>query len=169
MIKRLFIALTLTLGLLGAGAAAAFTGGHVGDTAPDFSLKDLDGKTVTLAQLRQSGYVLVIFWATDCPYCHHMLPDFKRVYHEYNGKGLTVAAIDIGLEGENGVQAYALQYDLPYLVLNQDDKKDDLRLDYDLVGTPTILLVAPDGKVTFRGHHLPDLHALLGGRQQAAN
>lgn len=167
--RGLFTALILTLGLLTATAASAGSGGHVGDTAPDFTLHDLDGRTVSLAGLRKSGYVLVIFWSTQCPICHHMLPEFKRTYRDYDGKGLTVAAVDIGLEDENGVQAYALQYDLPYLVLNQDSKKQDLQLDYDLIGTPTIVLVGPDGKVAYRGHRLPDLRAWLGPRHQAAN
>jgi peroxiredoxin len=161
-----FTALLLA-GLLTASAANAATGPEVGQTAPDFTLNNLDGKPVSLRQLRAKGYVLVVFWATDCPYCHAMIPDFKRVHRHYDGKGLTLAAVDIGWEDENSVQAYAMENDLDYLVLNRGESKKRLIRDYRLIGTPTIELIAPDGKVLFRGQRVPDLSLWLDPKTEA--
>jgi peroxiredoxin len=143
--------------LLFAGNSWADVGPEVGQTAPDFELKSLSGDTVTLSGLRQQGYVMLVFWSTQCPVCHRMLPDFKQVHEKYDGKGFTLAAIDVGFEDQTSVEAYALQYDLNYLVLNEDDKKVELAKAYRLVGTPTIQLISPKGEVLYRGHRLPDL------------
>lgn len=154
----------MLIALSGAPAARAAIGPEVGQTAPDFTLKNLDGKPVSLSQLRAKGYVLLVFWATGCSYCHAMIPDFKQVHREYDGNGLTLAAVDIGWEGEPSVQAYAMQYGLDYLVLNQNDRKKQLIHDYRLIGTPTVELISPNGKVLFRGQRVPDLSLWLDPR-----
>ena len=55
-----------------------------GDTAPDFSLADLDGNSVRLSDLKGQP-LLVHFWATWCPQCIHELPlldNFSRRHPE---------------------------------------------------------------------------------------
>src|SRR6185503_137557 len=60
------IALT-TLLLLALAAGAALAGGAVGETAPAFQLKDLDGKTHSLADYK--GKVVVLEWLNpNCPF-----------------------------------------------------------------------------------------------------
>jgi peroxiredoxin len=48
----------------------------VGERAPDFSLPDLTGKTVSLADFRGSK-TLVLFWNSGCGFCQQMLDDLK--------------------------------------------------------------------------------------------
>jgi peroxiredoxin len=137
-------------------------GPKVGQQAPSFELKDLDGNPVSLQQLTENGHVMLIFWSTRCHFCHAMIPDFKEINHKYKSKGLAVAAINIGYEVQEDVEAYALEFELDYMVLNDDDKKEDLAEAYQLVGTPTIEIISPKGVVLYRGHFLPkDLDALL--------
>jgi peroxiredoxin len=141
-------------------------GPEVGQQAPAFQLTDLDGKSVSLTDLTQKGYTMLIFWSTRCHFCHAMIPEFKRIYTEYQKKGLSVAAINIGYETQPDVEAYALEFDLTYPVLNDDEKKEYLSEAYALVGTPTITVVSPAGTVVYRGHFLPkDLDGLLQERK----
>ena len=59
---------------------------------PDVSLRDLNGKTVTLKSL--SGKVTIVdFWATWCIPCLKEMPHFEALYHEYKENGFRMVSI----------------------------------------------------------------------------
>ncbi len=139
---------------------SAKQGYHVGDTAPGFTLTSLDNKSYSLKQLRQQGHVLLVFWAADCVYCYAHIKLFKKAQQQY-GKKLIIAAINIGGEYRPEIEEYVKDNDIHYLVLVDRLKNLDVGEMYHVIGTPTIVLVSPQGKVLYYGHRMPKLEKWL--------
>ena len=62
-----------------------------GAPAPDFSLKSLDGQTISLSQLKGHP-VLINFWASWCPPCRLEMPDLVRDYEAHKAEGFVLLA-----------------------------------------------------------------------------
>ena len=137
--------------------AIAKVGYHVGDTAPGFTLKTLAGEKVSLDTLRQQGHVLLVFWAVECVYCYAHIKDFNALHDQYHNKGLTIAAINIAGEYDVEVAEYVKDNKLKYLVLSDRLNNLDVGEAYHVVGTPTMVVVSPEGKVVYYGYKIPDI------------
>lgn len=90
----------------------------VGNTIPDFSLKSLDGKTVSKDSLK--GEVVVLnFWASWCAPCMGEIPELKQVAANSKAKIVGIALDENGVET---VKPFVENYQLNYTVLlgNQD-------------------------------------------------
>ena len=161
---RVFVVFLLLTVLTGTQADDSI-GVKPGQTAPEFELRDLRGKNRTLTQLRKSGQVLLLFWSAHCHYCYAMIPQFKDIHETYAKNGLKLVAINVGYENRGEVKDFASDNDLPYLILNDDDKKEDIIEKYQVQGTPTLVLIAQDGRVRYNGHRVPDLTKYLAAAQ----
>lgn len=68
---------------------------QVGALAPDFTLTDMHGKTVSLSQLR-GKVVMVNFWATWCPPCRAEVPSIEQLYlHMKKRKNFVLVAVNV--------------------------------------------------------------------------
>lgn len=111
--------------------------------APDFSLKDLQGKTFRLS--KHSGKpVLLFFGTTWCPACRAEIPAYKEIYATYSPKGLEVVYINIG-ESVKRVARFAKTNSLPYTVLLDED--ENVANNYRIIGVPTLILIDKDRNV----------------------
>jgi peroxiredoxin len=66
----------------------------LGTTAPDFSLPDIEGKTVSVADFKDAPALLVIFMCNHCPFVKHVLSGMVELIKEYQGKGAAVVGIN---------------------------------------------------------------------------
>lgn len=64
----------------------------VGSKAPDFTLKDVSGKEVSLSSFKGKP-VLLNFWATWCPYCRRERPHLNALHKDYKDKGLIILSV----------------------------------------------------------------------------
>ena len=66
---------------------------NIGDAAPDFTLKDLDGNEISLSAYKGSP-VILRFFLTDCKFCRADTPVFNEFYNRYKSQGLTILYLD---------------------------------------------------------------------------
>lgn len=117
----------------------------VGQPAPDFDLKTLDGGRVRLAE--QRGHpVLVNFWASWCKPCSDEMPEIIRAYQKLRAVGLEVLAINLtDQERKRDIQRFADEFQLPFPVALDAQGKVSRR--YGLIGVPMTVFVDSDGIV----------------------
>jgi peroxiredoxin len=112
------IIFSLTVVIIFASAASNVTAAEVGTTAPPFTLKDLDGKEVSLSDFKDR-VVIIDFWATWCHVCEDTSPVLEKIYRKYKEQGLVVLGISLD-EGEKGiadVKDFMYNFDLTYTLL----------------------------------------------------
>lgn len=117
-------------------------------TAPDFSLKDLNGKKFRLSAERGKP-VLIFFGTTWCPGCRAEIPVYKKIYETYTPRGLNVIYVNI-MESAKKVSRFAKTNELPYRTLLDED--GSVANTYNVVGVPMILLVDKKGFIVKVGH-----------------
>ena len=113
------------------------------DRASDFTLKDLDGRSVRLSDYKGRTIVLY-FMATWCPECRGAIPQLKDIYSSYNARGLVLLAINV-MESKDKVAAFSRKYNLPYPVLLDEDGK--VYRSYGVGGVPVKALVDRNGRI----------------------
>jgi peroxiredoxin len=66
----------------------------VGQVVPDFTLTDMEGRSVTLSQYR-GKVVFLNFWATWCPPCREEMPAMERLHGVFEGQDFVMLAINV--------------------------------------------------------------------------
>ena len=114
----------------------------VGAQAPSFTLEGLYGETLTLDSLRSSGKpVMLLFTDPGCGPCNAMLPEIGRWQEEHQEK-LSIALISRGTPDEN--KAKMSEHGLTKVLLQKDWEVSEA---YEVRGTPSALVVRPDGTI----------------------
>ena len=135
---RLLLRLEAVEGKLNiAPVAPPVLGLPVGTTAPDFFLKGLDGKTVTLGMLRESGKpVLLVFSGVDCGACDALLPQLA-IWKTEHAERLRIVPISTG-DAEVNRAKYA-KHGIRDVLLESDREVSEAYL---VTGTPSAVLIA---------------------------
>lgn len=127
-----------------AGSPAAEEGR---ERAPDFTLTDLQGGTVELAELRGKT-VIIDFWATWCPPCEFQVPELNAFYDAHReDPSVAVIGISVDTDGPEVVSAWVEEKDVRYRIVLGDE---DLARRYGALGFPTLVIISPDGTVDSR-------------------
>lgn len=116
---------------------------QVGDTAPDFALVDMNGKTHQLTEYKGQG-VFLNFWGTWCKPCEREFPIIDKYYQEYQDEGIQVLAVNIA-ESDFAVNNFVERKGLTFPVLI--DKSKSVMSAYNINPLPTTVLINPEGKI----------------------
>jgi cytochrome c biogenesis protein CcmG/thiol:disulfide interchange protein DsbE len=151
LIKTFFWLLILLCAFVPVACSRGGQGSHagqrpvVGDIAPDFTLKDLKGRNVSLLDYR--GHVVILdFWASWCPPCNKTIPELVFVQNKYGEKGVVVLgiAIDDGRSDASALFAFSKEHRMNYPILIGSDGVEGI---YEIRSIPTLFLVDQKGKI----------------------
>jgi peroxiredoxin len=115
----------------------------IGKKAPDFTLKDLNDKTVSLSSLKGS-VVLINFWATWCPPCRAEMSSLNNLYKEYKNNGLSVIAVSTD-RSISSVKDFLTKKPVELPVLMDSDSKVSRR--FKVFSLPTSFLLDKNGVI----------------------
>jgi peroxiredoxin len=112
--------------------------------APDFTLKDGEGRDVKLSDFR-GKVVLLNFWATWCGPCKIEMPWFVDFQRKYKDQGFSVVAVSLDEEGWDVVRPFAedLKLNFPVL-LGNDETAEQFG---GIQALPTTLIIDQQGRV----------------------
>ena len=128
-----FFALTLLSRKAGSG----------NDVLPSLSFEDLNGKQVSLNDLR-GQVVLVNNFATWCAPCREEMPELQAFYDQHKERGFTVVAIESG-EPADEVARFVKEFGITFPVLLDPQGK---ALDaFNIFALPNSILIDRDGKI----------------------
>jgi peroxiredoxin len=113
--------------------------------APDFRLKDVDGRELALKDLR-GRTVFLDFWATWCEPCRKEMPDIKALQEEFKDKGLVVVCINFS---ESAVTARKYFAEQQYPFRNLLDPAQQATDQYGAHSIPLVVLIDKDGVVRY--------------------
>ncbi|HEY6640386.1 MAG TPA: TlpA disulfide reductase family protein [Nitrospiraceae bacterium] len=166
MMKRAIGAtvLCLIVALVGIGGAAApdilpvaaRNAIKLGEPAPNFQLRDLDGHLVTLTDLR-GKVVLLNFWATWCGPCRVEMPAMEQLYRTFPRKDFEILAVSTDAQGLAVTRPFQQENRLTFPILHDDDYR--VGLTYGARSLPMTFMVDRQGIVR---------HQIFGARDWGA-
>lgn len=130
-----------------------------GTPAPDFSLEDFEGSSVSLSDFK-GNVVVLSFWASWSEPCIETLQIMQNIFEDYNGKGLAAIGINT-LEGEDAdfVKSFLEDHTVTYSILI--DPEDTVIEEYGVVKVPTCLVIDKQGNVRYTSKGKPERDILV--------
>lgn len=140
--------------------------------APDFTLKDADGKPVKLSDYK-GKVVLLNFWATWCGPCKIEIPWFMEFEQQYKDKNFAVLGVSLDEDGWDAVKPYIAEKKINYRVVVGTEQVAQLYGDVDSL--PTTFMIDREGRIAAehvglvsKNDYIHDIDNLLGTATRAS-
>jgi thiol-disulfide isomerase/thioredoxin len=123
---------------------------EAGVGAPDFAVKDTEGKVFNFGEEKGKAPSLLVFWSIFCEPCRIEMPIVQRLHEKYRD---TLTVLAVALDGEplkNSIVGFVRQEGYTFRILVDElDEKELFKVadPYGVAGTPTVYLVDRGGKV----------------------
>lgn len=121
----------------------------VGDKAPLFELKNLEGEKVALSDYKGKG-VILNFWGTWCNPCKEEMPDLNRMNKIYHSKGVEVLTVHVKDSPQQVKQFFSELPEEVELMVALDGSGDVMRA-YNANDLPNTYIIDKNGII--KAHH----------------
>ncbi|WP_162052156.1 TlpA disulfide reductase family protein [Pontibacter pamirensis] len=125
-----------------------------GKPAPGFTVQDMKGNAVSLADYR-GQYVLLDFWGSWCGPCIKLIPETKAAYERYKGKKVQFMGIAYDEEKDRAklsgmIEKHGMAWPQIFQDMSDESKKGVVR-SYRVTSFPSVILINPQGNIVYRG------------------
>jgi peroxiredoxin len=136
----------------------------IGQTAPDFTMNDVEGNPVKLSDVySKNEYTLIDFWASWCGPCRHENPNVVATFAKYSNKGFGVMGVSLDNDAEKWKKAIADdKLTWPHVSDLQKWKNQAAAL-YCINSIPSNILVDKTGKIIGRNLREEKLRETIAG------
>jgi cytochrome c biogenesis protein CcmG, thiol:disulfide interchange protein DsbE len=151
MKKSYVLLLFIVLGFVAVGCSKtdstspARSSAELNAAAPEFMLRDLSGRNVSLSDYK-GKVVLLEFWATWCPPCKASIPALVELNRKYQQKGFIVVGVsmDTDSDASEKIRQFSASHNVTFPVLLANETTPKL---YKVISIPTSFLIGRDGNI----------------------
>jgi peroxiredoxin len=116
-----------------------------GTKAPDFELKTMDGKRISLREELAKKPVVLAFFKVSCPVCQYAFPFLDRLHKAYGNKGVTLVGVSQNDPKETA--AFIKEFGVTFSVLFDPPESYPVSNAYGLTNVPTLFWIGQDGEI----------------------
>jgi thiol-disulfide isomerase/thioredoxin len=121
----------------------AVVAGEIGSRLPEFSARDLEGRTISSAEVR-GKVVLIDFWATWCEPCKREMPGYQKLLDRYGSRGFAVIGFKASMMADTEAPLrFAKKIGVHYPLVVADDELS--KKFGGLEGLPTTMIFDREG------------------------
>ncbi len=157
--KKKFLLISIVLFLILPSATFCFQGVSeaqstamkvkIGQKAPDFTLKTIDGDEITLSDYFGKKVVMLEFWATWCDICKKMIPHLIKTYDRFREKGFELLGVTLQSGEDEAIRKTIEKFNINYPILIDENLKVATKI-YGLAGPiPLNVIIGCGGKVRY--------------------
>ncbi|MGG1574675.1 TlpA family protein disulfide reductase [Fictibacillus sp. NRS-1165] len=126
-------------------AEAGISGLKRGNIPPEFTLKTIDGRTLSLSQYKGKT-VFLNFWASWCPPCQAEMPEMQQFQKKHGGRDAVILAVNLTSEdSRTAARAFAQTHQVTFPVLLDEQGKVSRK--YHAFTLPTTYVIDKSGRV----------------------
>lgn len=132
---------------------------EIGQEAPPYAARALNGDSVSLALLRGKP-VLLNVWATWCLPCKEEIPYLESLHGKHAAQGLQIIGVSVDARGDEAkINEFARDFSMSYPIWRDPDERVNSR--FLAIGVPSTYLIDRNG--ILRWKHLGTLRATTPG------
>ncbi len=133
----------------GLGYLHEFESLNIGQKAPDFTARTIDGQEISISKFK-GQFVLLEFWATWCGPCIPEIPHLKKLHNRYQDDNFSIVGISLDRDKDALVKFINEREIEWFQIYVENGWKSEIPRLFNVAGIPRMYLIGPEGNIVAR-------------------
>ena len=139
---------------------------QLGEAAPYLGFYDVADNLQVLEDV-SSQDIIVFFWASWCKHCEKSIPELKKIYLEYQSKGVQIYAVGLDSSENDWKEAIAF-HGMPWINVRAPRGFTDIDVkNFNVWGTPKFFIINKDKRIVAKPANVSQIKEILQARLAA--